>query len=130
MPDYNYRVDEQVRRLLPLNTTIITPLEFGWDFYSNIVLFLSNTQFLAIGPFYERQLPKLGIERFELDLDDEQGSLIVSIFGTGGGDIHIQERRVEDPFDDLRGFVGSRLLNELVKLHSPPVFGMARIHVD
>jgi hypothetical protein len=73
MPNYNYEVNEQVLRLLPLQTTIVTPLEFDWNYYSNVALFLSNSQFATLGPFYERQLPKLGIERFDLDLDDEQG---------------------------------------------------------
>jgi hypothetical protein len=115
---------------LPLQTTIVTPLEFDWNYYSNVALFLSNSQFATLGPFYERQLPKLGIERFDLDLDDEQGLLIVDISGNGGGDIHIQERRVEDPLDDIRGFIGSKLLNSLVKLHSPSVFGFVRIHLN
>jgi hypothetical protein len=128
MPIYNYEVNEQVQRLLPLQTTIMVPLEFGWDHYSNVVLFLSSSQFLTLKPYYERILPKLGIERFDLDLDDEQGLLIVDISGQGGGDIHIQERRVEDPFDDIRGFIGSKLLNSLVELHIPAVFGFVRIH--
>ena len=130
MPNYNYEVNEQVLRLLPLQTTIVTPLEFDWNYYSNVALFLSNSQFATLGPFYERQLPKLGIERFDLDLDDEQGLLIVDISGNGGGDIHIQERRVEDPLDDIRGFIGSKLLNSLVKLHSPSVFGFVRLHLN
>ena len=130
MPTYNYEVNEQVQRLLPLQTTIVAPLEFGWDYYSNVLLFLSNSQFKTLGPFYERQLPMLGIERFDLDLDDEQGLLIVSIFGKDGGDIHIQDRRSEDALDDVRGFIGSRLLNDLVRQHSPPVFGFVRIHLQ
>ncbi|MFN9916335.1 MAG: hypothetical protein ACK53L_27340, partial [Pirellulaceae bacterium] len=61
---------------------------------------------MTLKPYYERILPKLGIERFDVDFDDEQGLLIVDNSGQGGGDIYIQERRLEDPFDDIRGFIG------------------------
>lgn len=122
-----YALDGLLMQFLPAGTLEAQPLEFEWEPWENVIVFVANDELDSLEKWYKKQLGrKYRVSWFGGGPDATLGFCGRGRDGTSG-DVMLVEAADRSTIKDFYSWLPSKRLKAMQRKHRPRLIGLARL---